>query len=125
MDSESKYFHPSANVNSLSVVLTDDIEIHELNRCYRGKDKPTDVLSFSQLEGNEGVCSDSLGDIVISIDTAKRQAIKFKCSFEEELLRLLVHGVLHLFGYDHERVSASKSAEMRRTLKKLIERYKG
>ena len=89
--------------------MTDDPSIHELNRTWRHKDKPTDVLSFSQLEG-EDATSDApgtpkglpvLGDVIISTDTAQRQADAFGHSLDSELQRLLVHGVLHLLGHDH------------------------
>lgn len=80
--------------------LTDDKTIRELNRAYREKDKPTDVLSFPISEEVGGWTV--LGDIVISVDTAKRQAEYIGHSLEEEIKRLLVHGFLHLLGYDHE-----------------------
>lgn len=81
----------------LSVLLTGNSEIRELNREYRGKDKPTDVLSFPM----EDPCL--LGDIVISIEKAASQAEEFGVTFDEEMARLLVHGLLHLAGYDHVR----------------------
>jgi probable rRNA maturation factor len=84
----------------LSIVLCDDATIHALNREWRGKDKPTDVLSFSQVEGERGSAS-VLGDVVISTDTAARQALDAGLSVDEEIVRLLVHGVLHLLGHDH------------------------
>ena len=86
----------------LSIVLTDDPTIHELNRTWRHKDKPTDVLSFSQIEG-ELIAGDDvvLGDVIISTDTAQRQADERGHSLDEELCRLLVHGTLHLLGHDH------------------------
>ncbi|SNZ15162.1 probable rRNA maturation factor [Hydrogenobacter hydrogenophilus] len=88
------------NKVEVSVFLTDDKTVQELNRTYRNKDKPTDVLSFPI---NERVGDWLLlGDIVISVDTAKRQASSFGHSFKEELKRLLVHGFIHLIGYDHE-----------------------
>jgi len=88
----------------LSILLTDDEEMRSLNRDYRGKDKPTDVLSFSQTEGEFGeVGGGVLGDIVISLDTARRQAEEKGHSFEKEIDVLLIHGALHLAGYDHER----------------------
>ena len=99
------------SVCRVSILFTDDKEIHRLNREYRGKDKPTDVLSFSQLEG-EGAVGDSLGDIVISLVTASKQAEEFGVTEQEEVGRLLVHGLLHLYGYDHEGVSEEEAEEM-------------
>ena len=102
-------------VNEVSIVFTDDREIHDLNRSYRGKDKPTDVLSFSQLENSDEIApSSSLGDIVISLDTTLRQAKEYRVTPDTELLRLLIHGLLHLLGYDHEKVSAKVAQAMRR-----------
>lgn len=87
----------------LSVVLCDDAFIHPLNRDWRGKDKPTDVLSFAQREGDEADPDDPvLGDVIISVETAARQAGERGHSLGHELRVLLVHGVLHLLGYDHE-----------------------
>lgn len=94
----------------LDVSLVDDTAIHRMNREYRGKDKPTDVLSFPQWEGEvwafPGDEEDEpepveLGDMVISADTALRQAGELKHSLEDELAFLTIHGVLHLLGYDH------------------------
>ncbi|SHK19477.1 probable rRNA maturation factor [Thermocrinis minervae] len=85
----------------VSVFLCSDETIRELNRIYRNKDKPTDVLSF-ELNENVGKFT-LLGEIVISLDTAKRQAQELKHSLEEELKRLLAHGLVHLLGYDHEK----------------------
>ena len=88
----------------LEVVLTNDEEIHKLNLAYRGKDRPTDVLSFSWAEAEETFPGESelLGEIIISLDTAKRQAEEYRHSFERELAFLGIHGFLHLIGYDHE-----------------------
>jgi probable rRNA maturation factor len=80
--------------------------MRDLNRIYRGKDRVTDVLSFSQLEGLvSGACGPSidLGDIVINPAQALRQARACGETFEREMSRLLVHGLLHLLGYDHEK----------------------
>jgi len=87
----------------LSVVLCDDMFIRELNRDYRGLDKSTDVLSFTQ-DGEDETEGPTrmLGDVVISIDTATRQAKERRCSTVDEVTALLVHGVLHLTGFDHE-----------------------
>ena len=88
------------NKAELSIVLVSDAQIKRLNKLYRNKDKPTDVLSFHIGEKVNGWLI--LGDIVISADTAKRQAQELGYSFEEELKRLLVHGLVHLLDYDHE-----------------------
>ena len=88
------------NKAELSIVLVSDAQIRRLNKLYRNKDKPTDVLSFPIGEKVEDWLI--LGDIVISVDTAKRQAKELGYSLEEELKRLLVHGLVHLLGYDHE-----------------------
>lgn len=88
----------------LSILLTDDAQIHELNRTWRNKDRPTDVLSFPQLEKHEIDRRQSglmLGDVVVSLDTAAAQAQRAGISLEAELRRLLVHGILHLLGHDH------------------------
>jgi probable rRNA maturation factor len=83
----------------MTLRLTGDAEIHELNRDYRGKDRPTDVLAFAQREG-EGAehCPEVLGDLVISLETATRQARK---GLFAEVLHLASHGLCHLIGYDH------------------------
>jgi probable rRNA maturation factor len=100
----------------LSLTLTTDSAIRRLNRDFRGIDTPTDVLSFSQIEQNGAAPPDPrsvknspglpVGDVVISIDTALRQAREFRVSPASRLRRLLVHGFLHLIGYDHERSAA-------------------
>lgn len=87
----------------LSVVLTDDEEIHALNRDFRGKDRPTDVLAFAMREGEGGaLAGDLLGDVVVSVDTARRQARRRARDLDAELRMLLAHGLLHLVGYDHQ-----------------------
>lgn len=88
----------------LSLVLVSNRRMRTLNRRYRKKDRPTDVLAFPLREGRfSGFRGALLGDVVISIETAKRQASEFGHSLRAEVARLLVHGVLHLLGYDHER----------------------
>jgi len=84
----------------VSIYLTGDENMRKLNREYRGKNKPTDVLSFT-FEECVGDCI-LLGEIVISMDTARRQAEELGHSLEDEVRRLLVHGFVHLMGYDHE-----------------------
>ena len=86
----------------VSILLTDDSEIRELNSLYRKVDAPTDVLAFAMREGEDGDAnSDILGDVVISIPTTERQAKEYGHSLEAELSLLVAHGVLHLLGYDH------------------------
>lgn len=100
----------------VSLRLVDDAAIHALNRDYRGKDRPTDVLAFAQREG-PAASEELLGDIVISVPTAKRQARR---GLHAELLHLLAHGLCHLLGYDHrtdaeERVMNARAAELSRS----------
>lgn len=96
--------HPDAEV---SVVLTDDTEIHSLNRLWRGKDSPTDVLSWPQEEEPHPGGPDLLGDVVISLDTAARQAEKRGWTLEEETALLLIHGILHLLGHEDDTEAGS------------------
>lgn len=88
----------------VSITITDDKNIHELNRRYRHVDEPTDVLSFAFAE-SDIIAADGLpvilGQIVISFDHAAAQAKKYGHSLQRELLFLLTHGLLHLLGYDH------------------------
>jgi probable rRNA maturation factor len=89
----------------LSVVLTGNEEVRKLNRRYRGKDRTTDVLSFAMQEGKKlPVVSHGpviLGDVVINVPRTRKQAAENDRPFKRELAELLVHGVLHLLGYDH------------------------
>ena len=93
--------------SEVSLLLTDDKEIQHLNNVYRNNDNPTDVLSFSMSEGLENfLIKDEmdeylLGDIVISIETANRQAKEANQSLHYELAILLAHGLLHLLGFEH------------------------
>lgn len=101
----------------VGVVFADDVYIRELNREYRGIDTATDVLSFALEEGEEltvegGPDEILLGDIVISLETAARQADEFGHSLERELAYLTVHGMLHLVGHDH--MDEEEKAAMRR-----------
>lgn len=96
----------------LHIELIGDHRMQRLNREYRGKNVPTDVLAFSQREA-AGPQSSLLGDVVISVHTALRQAHARHHSVDEELAVLLIHGILHLCGYDHER-GESEARRMRR-----------
>ena len=99
--------------SELSIALVDDAEIAELNREHREKTGPTDVLSFSLLEGDfrehRGVL---LGDVVISLETAARQAADRHRSLAEEVSKLLIHGVLHLIGHDHEQDDEARTMQV-------------
>ena len=108
------------HLTEMSVLFVSDKKIHVLNRDYRGKDKPTDVLSFPQSDSIEtAVSSPSLGDLVISLETAKRQSREFEVTPGQEVLRLMVHGTLHLAGYDHEGVGAREANRMRRAEQRI------
>ncbi len=86
----------------LNVVFVDDQEIQRLNKDYRKKDSPTDVLSFSYLESVDFKETGLIGEIYISVETAKRQAEEIGWSLDQELIKLFVHGLVHIYGYDHE-----------------------
>ena len=97
----------------LSVLVTDDAGIREINHAWLGKDRPTNVISFAMQEGaGAGVQPDLLGDVVISADTAARDAAEAGLTIEHELCFLLLHGILHLLGYDHERGTAAEARRM-------------
>jgi len=117
----------------LSILLVNDRQMKELNHKYRGIDRTTDVLSFPQHSAKVPKCQSAkanekkvyglwdygtkellLGDVVINLQAGKRQAPEHRLSFNEELRLLLVHGILHLIGYDHER---SKYAERKMRIK--------
>lgn len=105
--------------SSLSISIVDDARIQVLNREHRGKDKPTDVLSFPMYESGEAGLGEEerlLGDVVISVDTARRQAADYDAPLQNEIYRLLIHGILHVLGHDHEEPAerAAMEAEERR-----------
>ncbi len=101
--SETLIAHNSEDAE-VSVLLTDDPHMTQLNRKYREIDGSTDVLAFAMQEGedNNHLNANILGDVVISLETAERQAKDETHSLEEEVAYLAVHGVLHLLGYDHQ-----------------------
>ena len=109
----------------LTVTLTDDASIHILNRDYREKDKPTNVLSFpmwdKMSEIPHGAGAIPLGDIIIAFETIKREAVEQEKSLPDHFTHMLVHGFLHLLGYDH--MTDAEATEMEsleiRILKKL------
>lgn len=103
----------------LSILITDNAEIAELNKNFRQKEGPTDVLSFPASEDYEANKLGMLGDVIISAEKAEAQKEEFSNSFGEEILRLGVHGTLHLLGYDHENVPD----EVAKDMEKLEEKY--
>jgi probable rRNA maturation factor len=108
----------------LSVLFVGDRAMRTLNQQYRGKDRTTDVLSFSLREGRfNKVQPNMLGDIVISVPTAGQQAVDAGLTLQQELERLLVHGLLHLVGYDHER-SAAEARTMQTKERSLLKRLR-
>jgi len=106
----------------VSLVFVDDDYIHGLNTQYRGVDAPTDVLSFAMQEGEPMPGPDDentiLGDVVLSLQAAERQAGEYGHSFRREAAYLTVHGVLHLIGYDHQ--SEDERAIMRRKEERVL-----
>lgn len=115
------------NVCEVSVTFTDDEKIHALNKKFRGVDRPTDVLSFPLFD-YEGTSEEPpvdemmemLGDVVLSLETAARQAEEYGHSFEREVAFLTVHSMLHLLGYDHETGDADE-ADMRARQRAIME----
>ncbi len=118
-DAQRLLDHLGEAASLLSLVVGDDAFIRPLNRDYRGKDSATDVLSFPQREG-EGARADDpvLGDLVISLETAARQAAELDHSVSHELRVLLVHGLLHLLGHDH--IEAQEAARMQAAEAELL-----
>jgi len=108
----------------LSILLVDDVEMRSLNHAWRGLDRTTDVLSFATRDAQpmvSGAETESLGDLVISLPMAERQAKRFKHSLETELGRLAVHGILHLIGHDHVK-GGSQAERMRLEERRLMRR---
>ena len=109
----------------INIILTNLENIKKINKEYRNIDKPTDVLSFPMFEKEElknisGEIQDVLGDIVISIEKVKEQAIEYGHSFERELSYMLVHGFYHLMGYDH--IIEEDKIQMRKKEENILEK---
>lgn len=104
----------------ISILLVDDLQITEINRTYLHRNRPTDVISFSQIEGAFSPLDNRLlGDVVISLETAQRQAEEENTTLQDEIAFLLIHGILHLLGYDHEG-SGKRAREMKAREKELM-----
>lgn len=110
----------------LSILLVDDSEIKTLNKDYLNRSGPTNVIAFPMKEGDfSDINPQLLGDVVISMETAGREALQSGINTEERFAHLLVHGILHLFGFDHENSEqdALKMEEKSNELLKLIESF--
>ncbi len=106
----------------LSIAFVDDPGMQELNRRYLRRDRPTNVLAFSMREGEFSALSPRLlGDVVISVETAERQSSRFGLSRTEMILLLMIHGILHLLGYD-DKGSKREAREMAAKERELLRR---
>ncbi|MGL4253903.1 MAG: rRNA maturation RNase YbeY [Fusobacteriaceae bacterium] len=107
----------------VSVAVVDNERIQEINRDYRGKDSPTDVISFAYHETEDFDIGpyDTLGDIVISIDRVAEQASEYNHTVTREFYYVLTHGLLHLMGYDH--IEAEDKEEMRAREEEILEKF--
>ena len=97
----------------VSLLLVDDVQIKEINRTYLKRNRPTNVISFAMTEGDFGhINPQTLGDIIISAETAFRDAEAGNIDFMEEIEFLLIHGLLHLLGYNHEDTDEEEADKM-------------
>jgi probable rRNA maturation factor len=110
---------PPSSGDSLAVCLVSDRRMRSLNRTFRGRDATTDVLSFPAGDSPAGVGEQPLGDIVISVPTALRQARRAQHPFRVELMVLALHGYLHLLGFDHE-VDGGRMSRLERKLARRL-----
>jgi probable rRNA maturation factor len=105
----------------LSILFTDNKRIARLNDCYLGRKGPTNVLAFPMSDGQEpGVESGMLGDVVISVDMAVSESMDLGETLEQTIDRLIIHGILHLLGYDHEK-SEAEAERMENEEKRLMD----
>jgi probable rRNA maturation factor len=107
----------------LTVTFIRDRAMRRLNRDYRGIDRPTDVLSFAYHEDGDAVACDEtshIGDVVVSVETAERYARELGLSFDREIEHLVIHGALHLAGYDHETDDGEMNKLERKLRKELL-----
>jgi probable rRNA maturation factor len=100
--------------SEISLLLVDDDQIREINKNYLKRDRPTNVISFAMTEGAFGdVHPEILGDIILSVETAARDALTGHLDFMDEVEFLLIHGLLHLLGYNHENVGSDEAEKMK------------
>lgn len=120
-----------AEDREVSLLVTDDRELHALNLQYRGKDRPTDVLAFALDDaGDIDAGFGPLGDVVVSVERADAQARARRTSLDDELELLVVHGTLHLLGHDHDepeaaRIMRNRTRQVRRRLRSSATRATG
>ena len=109
-------YFPYAQGIELSITLTNDTHIQELNREYRGKDKPTNVLSFPQIDWVQEQESAKaplimLGDVIIALETIEREAQEQDKRIQDHFIHMLIHSILHLCGHDHEQEAEAEEME--------------
>jgi probable rRNA maturation factor len=109
------------NDSEVSLLLVDDNQIREINKNYLQRDRPTNVISFAMTEGAFGdVHPEILGDIILSVETAARDAMACDIDFMDEVEFLLIHGLLHLLGYNHENVESREAEKMKKLERELF-----
>jgi len=107
--------------SEVSLLLVDDDQIREINKDYLQRDRPTNVISFAMTEGAFGdVHPEILGDIILSVETASRDAVAYDIDFMDEVEFLLIHGLLHLVGYNHENVESREAEKMKKMERELF-----
>ena len=118
----AKEYPPEDRPLYISLLLTDNETIHEINKNYRNKDSATDVISFAynEDEENDGFY-EVLGDIIISLEKVKEQSFDYGHSYDREFYYVLTHGILHLLGYDH--IEEEDKEEMRKKEEEILEVY--
>lgn len=110
----------------LSLLLVDDDQIRDMNRRYLQRDRATNVISFAMTEGECGAVNPRLlGDIVISAETAARDAARSGIDLMDEMEFLLIHGLLHLLGYEHEKTGAAEAKRMKARERELFFMLRG
>lgn len=129
LESAAKHENVNTDITEMSLSFVNKEEIQEINRDYRGKDVPTDVISFALNDEVESEISiigledeiNSIGDVIICVDIAKEQAVDYNHSFDREIGFLAVHGFLHLLGYDH--MTPEDEKEMFEKQDKILEEF--
>ena len=107
--------------SEVSLLLVDDDQIREINKNYLQRDRPTNVISFAMTDGAFGdVHPEILGDIILSVETAARDAMACDIDFMDEVEFLLIHGLLHLLGYNHENVESNEAEKMKKLERELF-----